>query len=39
VHITALKIEEREWMGAVGLASDNDNRSGIYIRIGVLTRH
>ncbi len=39
VHITAFKIDEREWSGAIGLASDNDNRSGIYVRIGVLTRH
>jgi hypothetical protein len=38
LHVTALKIEEREWSGAVSLASDNDNRSGIYVRINVLTR-
>jgi cellulose biosynthesis protein BcsS len=38
VHLTALKIDEREWSGAVGLASDNDNRSGVYVRINVLTR-
>ena len=38
LHVTALKIDEREWSGAVGLASDSDNRSGIYVRINVLTR-
>ena len=37
-HITAFKIDGREWSGAVGLASDNDHRSGIYVRINVLTR-
>ena len=39
IHITAFKTEDREWSGAVGYATDNDNRSGIYFRIGVLTRH
>jgi cellulose biosynthesis protein BcsS len=38
LHVTALKIDEREWSGAVGLASDNDNRSGVYVRLNVLTR-
>ena len=38
VHITAFKIDGREWSGAAGLASDNDNRSGIYLRVGELTR-
>ena len=38
IHITGFKTEDREWSGAVGYASDNDHRSGIYLRIGVLTR-
>ena len=38
LHVTALKIDEREWSGAVGLASDNDNRSGVYVLLNVLTR-
>jgi Cellulose biosynthesis protein BcsS len=38
VHLTAFKTADREWSGAVGMASDNDRRSGIYLRIGVLTR-
>jgi hypothetical protein len=38
IHVTGLKTEDREWSGAAGFASDNDHRSGIYLRIGVLTR-
>lgn len=38
IHITAFKTEDREWSGAIGYASDNDHRTGIYLRIGVLTR-
>lgn len=38
LHVTAFKTQEREWSGAVGIANDNDGRSGIYMRINVLTR-
>jgi len=38
IHVTGFKTEDREWSGAVGYASDNDHRSGIYLRIGVPTR-
>ena len=38
VHITALKFDDREISGAVGYATDNDHRSGLYLRIGLLTR-
>jgi len=38
LHVTAFKTEDHEWSGAIGYASDNDNRSGIYFRIGVLAR-
>ena len=38
IHVTAFKTEDREWSGAVGYASDNDHRSGIYLRVGVLMR-
>jgi hypothetical protein len=38
LHVTAFKTEDREWSGAVGYATDNDHRSGFYIRIGTLIR-
>ena len=38
VHLTAFRIDGREWSGAIGLASDNDNRNGVYVRLNVLTR-
>ena len=38
VHVTAFRTEDREWFGAAGYASDNDNRSGIYMRVGFLVR-
>jgi hypothetical protein len=38
IHVTAFKSKDREWSGAIGFASDNDHRSGAYLRIGVLTR-
>jgi hypothetical protein len=37
-HITALKIGAFEWSVGTGFVSDSDHRSGIYGRIGVLTR-
>jgi len=38
VHLTAFKTEYGEWSGALGWAHDSDRRSGVYLRIGVLTR-
>jgi hypothetical protein len=38
VHITAFKFFEREWSAALGYATDNDRRSGVYLRLGVLAR-
>jgi Cellulose biosynthesis protein BcsS len=38
VHLTALRYADREWYGAVGYGQDSDNRSGLYIRTGVLIR-
>jgi hypothetical protein len=37
-HVTAFKFFDREWTAAVGYASDNDRRSGIYLRVGLLVR-
>ena len=37
-HITALKIGPIEWSFGTGYVSDSENRSGIYGRVGVLTR-
>jgi len=38
LHITALKLGTREWWTAGGYSNDNDHRSGLYIRFGVLMR-
>lgn len=38
LHITGLRINEAEWSAAAGWARDTDNRAGLYVRIGVLTR-
>lgn len=37
-HATALKTGAWEWSAGVGWTSDNDKRSGLYVRAGVLTR-
>lgn len=37
-HITALKTGVIEWSFGAGYVSDSDSRSGIYGRVGVLTR-
>ena len=38
IQVTAFKTEDRELSGAIGYANDNDHRSGIYVRVNVLTR-
>jgi Cellulose biosynthesis protein BcsS len=37
-HLTGFKFEALEWSAAVGYVQDSFHRSGIYGRIGVLTR-
>ncbi|HEY1475921.1 MAG TPA: cellulose biosynthesis protein BcsS [Pseudolabrys sp.] len=37
-HLTALKTAQWEWSAAAGWAGDNDHRSSLYLRLGVLTR-
>jgi hypothetical protein len=39
LHATALKIGPYEWSMGVGYVEDNDHRSGLYGRIGLLMRH
>ncbi|WP_296511554.1 cellulose biosynthesis protein BcsS [Rhodopseudomonas sp.] len=38
VHLTGLRIAELEWSVAAGYLNDSYHRSGLYARIGVLTR-
>ena len=38
LHITALKTGDFEWSAAAGWARDSDERSSLYLRLGVLTR-
>jgi len=38
VHLTGFKIGSSEWSAAGGWAIDTDNRSGPYLRIGVMQR-
>jgi hypothetical protein len=38
VHATSLKTGALEWQAGVGFATDSDKRSGVYARLGVLTR-
>jgi hypothetical protein len=37
-HLTGIKFEALEWSAAVGYVTDSYHRSGVYGRIGVLTR-
>jgi hypothetical protein len=37
-HVTALKTGLWEWSAAVGWSDDSDSRTGLYLRLGVLTR-
>jgi hypothetical protein len=37
-HVTAFRFADREWSVAVGYATDNDRRSGTYLRLSVLAR-
>jgi len=43
LHVTALRTElfdwRFEWQGAVGYAFDDDDRDGVYARLGILVRH
>jgi Cellulose biosynthesis protein BcsS len=38
VHATALRTGEYEWSAAAGWAEDSERRSGLYVRLGLLTR-
>ena len=38
VHLTGFKLDALEWSVAVGYVADSYHRSGVYGRIGVLTR-
>ena len=37
-HLTGFRFEALEWSAAVGYVTDSHHRSGVYGRIGVLTR-
>jgi hypothetical protein len=37
-HLTGFRLEALEWSAAVGYVTDSYHRSGVYGRIGVLTR-
>jgi hypothetical protein len=37
-HVTGLKTGHFEWAAAAGWSGDSDRRSGLYLRLGVLTR-
>jgi len=37
-HITGFKFDTWEWSGGAGFIDDSDHRSGIYGKVGVLTR-
>lgn len=39
VHATAFRYENFEWSAALGYARDSDDRSGLYGRLGLLTRY
>ena len=38
VHLTGFRLDALEWSAAVGYVTDSYHRSGVYGRIGVLTR-
>ena len=38
VHFTTMKAERHEWSAGTGFARDSDHRSGLYLRVGVMTR-
>jgi hypothetical protein len=38
LHVTSLQTGEWEWSGAMGFARDSDRISGVYARVGVITR-
>jgi hypothetical protein len=37
-HLTGFRLDALEWSAAVGYVTDSYHRSGVYGRIGVLTR-
>jgi hypothetical protein len=39
MHATGLRLGSTEWSAGMGWARDSDARSGVYGRLGVLTRH
>lgn len=39
VHLTGLRTGAWEWSAGAGWATDSDDRSGAYGKLGVLTRH
>jgi len=38
VHVTGLRTAAFEWAAGLGYARDNDNRSGPYVRVGLIAR-
>jgi hypothetical protein len=38
VHVTGWKTDFAEWSAGIGYATDSDDRSGPYLRLGVLGR-
>ncbi len=38
VHVTGLRTGGFEWAAGLGYARDNDNRSGPYVRVGLIAR-
>lgn len=39
MHVTGFKTKEVEWSAGLGWATDNDERDGIYGKLGLLLRH
>ncbi len=39
MHITSFRSGGLEWSAGFGFSTDTDRRSGVYARVGVLTRH
>jgi Cellulose biosynthesis protein BcsS len=38
LHVTGLRTGKFEWTTGVGWAGDSDDRSGVYGKLGLLTR-
>lgn len=39
LHVTGLRLGDIEWSAGTGWALDSDDRSGVYGKLGLLTRH